>query len=358
MGWCCSTPRPSGAHGRRWGRRACCGGCCAWTAPCRCRRCGCCTPAAAAARRCPPLLPAACCLQPHRHTWTPCKPPAAPPAAARSDACRAAAQVLKATIQRFWWDTIRQPATIRSLLQLVYARPQAIDDALLERIVAATHRPDALDAFTSILLSPRTALTFNEMLAAVGCPVLLAYGRDDPWCARRRPLSIALCLALPPACCCMHVIHALTQAHAATRACAAWCPRRVVPIWGQRLKRVLPQAQYLELSPAGHCPHHEAPAAINSIISTWLAAVEAGEHDSHELVQVRVPPALCCGGSCTCKPLALTCLSCAERSCVRAPCPVRCCAHACAGRRHCQLHRVGWSGRHRHVPAGRAAQRV
>lgn len=40
----------------------------------------------------------------------------------------------------------------------------------------ATERPDALDAFTSILLSPRTELTFNEMLARLKCPVCLAYG--------------------------------------------------------------------------------------------------------------------------------------------------------------------------------------
>lgn len=51
-----------------------------------------------------------------------------------------------------------------------------VDDDLLTRIVAATERPDALDAFTSILLSPRTQLTFDEMLARLECPVCLAYG--------------------------------------------------------------------------------------------------------------------------------------------------------------------------------------
>jgi hypothetical protein len=44
-------------------------------------------------------------------------------------------QVIKSTIERYWWDRIRNPETIRSLLQLVYARPSTIDDALLERIV-------------------------------------------------------------------------------------------------------------------------------------------------------------------------------------------------------------------------------
>jgi len=39
-----------------------------------------------------------------------------------------AVQSLKRVIERFWWDRLRQPDTIRSLLQLVYARPSAIDD--------------------------------------------------------------------------------------------------------------------------------------------------------------------------------------------------------------------------------------
>ena len=29
--------------------------------------------------------------------------------------------------------------------------------------------------------------------------------------------------------------------------------------------------QLIELSPAGHCPHHEAPAAVNDILGRWLA---------------------------------------------------------------------------------------
>eukprot|EP00879_Flechtneria_rotunda_P018963 GHRR01019907.1.p1 GENE.GHRR01019907.1~~GHRR01019907.1.p1 ORF type:complete len:440 (+),score=157.56 GHRR01019907.1:356-1675(+) len=150
-------------------------------------------------------------------------------------------QAIKGTIERVWWDRIRQPESIRSLLQLVYANPAAVDDQLLTRILEATKHPAALDAFISILLSPRTELTFDEMLQALKCPVCMAYGHDDPW---------------------------------------------VVPLWGQRLKRKLPQATYLELTPAGHCPHHEAPNAINSIISTWVAAVEAGQQDQHKLLQL------------------------------------------------------------------------
>jgi pimeloyl-ACP methyl ester carboxylesterase len=60
----------------------------------------------------------------------------------------------------------------------------------------------------------------------------------------------------------------------------------VAPLYGHRAKRLLPSAVYFELSPAGHCPHHEAPTAVNSIISTFVAAVEAGQQHQHELMQV------------------------------------------------------------------------
>lgn len=60
----------------------------------------------------------------------------------------------------------------------------------------------------------------------------------------------------------------------------------VAPLYGHRAKRLLPAAVYLELSPAGHCPHHEAPTAVNSIIATFVAAVEAGQHQQHAALQV------------------------------------------------------------------------
>ena len=42
----------------------------------------------------------------------------------------------------------------------------------------------------------------------------------------------------------------------------------VVPLWGQRLKRVIKNATYYELSPVGHCPNDEAPEAVNLVIES------------------------------------------------------------------------------------------
>ncbi|GLC45073.1 hypothetical protein PLESTB_001465600 [Pleodorina starrii] len=137
---------------------------------------------------------------------------------------------LKRVIERYWWDQLRSPATISAMLRLVYADKSRPDPPLVSRIVEATQQPGALDAFTSIVLSPKTERSFDELVDELRCPVLLLYGKEDPW---------------------------------------------VRPLWGQRLKRRLPAATYLELSPAGHCPHHEAPAAVNRALRAWIAAQEA-----------------------------------------------------------------------------------
>lgn len=116
------------------------------------------------------------------------------------------------------------------MLRLVYADKSEPDPPLVERIVEATQHPGALDAFTSIVFSPKGESSFDELVDRLRCPVVLLYGKEDPW---------------------------------------------VRPLWGQRLKRRLPAATYLELSPAGHCPHHEAPAAVNRMLRAWVAVQEA-----------------------------------------------------------------------------------
>jgi hypothetical protein len=44
-----------------------------------------------------------------------------------------------------------------------------------------------------------------------------------------------------------------------------------VPFWGQQVKQHVPDAVYYELSPVGHCPHHEAPEVI--ILASSLLAI-------------------------------------------------------------------------------------
>ena len=132
-----------------------------------------------------------------------------------------------------YWESFRSAANVRGLLSLVYANPARIDDALVRQIIEPTDNVHALSTFCSVVWSPKAALSFDEMLNRIPAdlPVAMVYGKDDPW---------------------------------------------VVPLWGQRLKRAIPRADYYELTPSGHCPAHETPNAFNCIAKSWLAHREDG----------------------------------------------------------------------------------
>eukprot|EP01025_Chloroclados_australasicus_P046825 TRINITY_DN5177_c4_g1_i1.p1 TRINITY_DN5177_c4_g1~~TRINITY_DN5177_c4_g1_i1.p1 ORF type:complete len:479 (+),score=45.89 TRINITY_DN5177_c4_g1_i1:136-1437(+) len=143
-----------------------------------------------------------------------------------------APKVLSWIVKTFWFRFLKRKSNVKSILNLVYSDKQSVDDDLIEGIVEASEHPMAVDSFTSIIFSPRSQLSFNQMVEMIKPPVCMLYGRDDPW---------------------------------------------VVPLWGQRLKRLLPKADYYELTPCGHCPHHETPKSVNFVIQKWVEGVENGE---------------------------------------------------------------------------------
>ncbi|CAM9966655.1 unnamed protein product [Phaeothamnion confervicola] len=135
---------------------------------------------------------------------------------------------------------MRNPGTVTTMLRGVYANGAAVDDGLVAEIIAATTRgPTNRDygcggheAFSSILFAPRSPLSFEDMLARLSCPVSLIYGAEDPW---------------------------------------------ISPLFGRKAKRALPpDTPHWEVSPAGHCPHHEAPAAVNGLLAAWIDSHERG----------------------------------------------------------------------------------
>jgi len=45
----------------------------------------------------------------------------------------------------------------------------------------------------------------------------------------------------------------------------------VKPVWGLQVKQQVPEAPYYEISPAGHCPHDEAPEVCSSSLVCLMA---------------------------------------------------------------------------------------
>ncbi|KAG1653109.1 hypothetical protein FOA52_009130, partial [Chlamydomonas sp. UWO 241] len=64
-------------------------------------------------------------------------------------------QKLKDFIGKYWWDTLRRPGTIRTMLQLVYSDAGSVDEGTVKRILKATEQPLALDVFAAIALAPK-----------------------------------------------------------------------------------------------------------------------------------------------------------------------------------------------------------
>lgn len=128
-----------------------------------------------------------------------------------------------------YFDIMRNPNNVNAMLRTVYATPAAFDQKLIQNIIEAANRLGGQEAFTSILFSPKMKESFDEMLDKVDCPTCLVYGKEDPW---------------------------------------------IVPYWGQKAKKRKPDIVYYEISPSGHCPHHETPTAANAVISAWVDEME------------------------------------------------------------------------------------
>ena len=74
--------------------------------------------------------------------------------------------------------SLRKPETVRSMLQLVYARSAAVDEGTVKRILEATEQPLALDIFSAIALAPKPELEFEQCLGLIQAPILMIYGEN------------------------------------------------------------------------------------------------------------------------------------------------------------------------------------
>ena len=144
-------------------------------------------------------------------------------------------------IGRYLYDRMRDRDNIAQMLEAVYADPAPAQPLIgsIRDVTDASSGGHA--AFASILWSPPATMAggasnFEELLLQCPADVLLLYGAEDPWCSPPFGRSAARALAARKS----------AQGSAATK------------------------SEFLLLSPAGHCPHHEAPEATNAILARWF----------------------------------------------------------------------------------------
>jgi len=163
---------------------------------------------------------------------------------------RLPAPFLPKFIGRVLFDFIRNPQTIEKYLENAYSNREAFDSELIQQIRKCTEDPGGHAAFASIMWSPPTTFdsekesNFYSSLAKLSCDVLLLFGKDDPWCK---------------------------------------------PAFAKRMYKCLSQRdsadgnihRYVELDNVGHCPNHEAPAAVGRVVRRWLDAGKAGRGSTY-----------------------------------------------------------------------------
>ncbi|MEB3198926.1 MAG: alpha/beta fold hydrolase [Synechococcaceae cyanobacterium] len=136
-----------------------------------------------------------------------------------------AALLRSPVLQRLLFENLRRPATIRRTLRRVYIDQRHVDEELVQSILRPSRDPGAFGVFRTVFDIPRGE-PLDALFAELSAPLLLLWGRHDPWIdAERRRRSF--------------------QRHA---------PSSTVEV-------------VLE---AGHCPHDEVPEQVNAALGDWL----------------------------------------------------------------------------------------
>ncbi len=132
--------------------------------------------------------------------------------------------------RRLLFENLRRPASIRRLLRKVYVDPTNVDEALVDSIRRPAMDPGAFAVFSNILNMPAHP-PVDEWFSQLRAPLLLCWGRHDPWI---NPI-----------------------------------PRLAL------FRQAAPEGAKEEIMDAGHCPHDEQPKHFNRILLQWLNSLEA-----------------------------------------------------------------------------------
>ncbi|WP_088893865.1 alpha/beta fold hydrolase [Leptolyngbya ohadii] len=127
-------------------------------------------------------------------------------------------------IGHFFFSKLAQPQVIRKALLKAYSRQEAVTDELVDILLKPAQDEGAADVFLSFITNSTGPLP-EDLLPQISVPVLLAWGKNDPW----EPFEQGKALAEFPA-----------------------------------------VKQFVPLEDIGHCPQDEAPEIINPLLNDWF----------------------------------------------------------------------------------------
>jgi pimeloyl-ACP methyl ester carboxylesterase len=123
-----------------------------------------------------------------------------------------------------FFKAIAKPKTVRNILRQAYGRPEAVDDELIQILMAPAADPGAADVFLAFTRYSQGPLP-EDLLEQLPCPALMLWGTADPW----EPIAL-----------------------------------------GQELANFAAVQQFIPLEGIGHCPQDEAPELVNPILQQWV----------------------------------------------------------------------------------------
>lgn len=140
-------------------------------------------------------------------------------------------ETIKTALQRFVISAsflyTKQPARIEQVLRQVYpVNAQMVDDELVKSIQTPSFHPNAMEVFYRVITKNGAgpSVTVDDCLETLECPLLLCWGEEDPW----------------------------------IRSAAA-----------DKMQLLYPKSKRVSID-AGHCPHDEAPDAVNAAIREFV----------------------------------------------------------------------------------------
>jgi pimeloyl-ACP methyl ester carboxylesterase len=144
---------------------------------------------------------------------------------------RIATPLLQRVLQVRWighlfFQQIAQPKTVRKILQKAYVRSDAVNDELIELLIAAARDAGAADVFLAFTGYSQGPLP-EDLLPLLPCPAIIIWGENDPW----EPIVL-----------------------------------------GKEFANFPQVEQFITLPGVGHCPQDEAPELVNPIVQEWILA--------------------------------------------------------------------------------------
>jgi pimeloyl-ACP methyl ester carboxylesterase len=123
-------------------------------------------------------------------------------------------------IAKLFFDQMRRPQTVRKILLQAYINPAAVDQELLDILLAPAADPHAVDVFMAFVHYSQGPLP-EELLAELPCEAIVLWGEDDPW----EPIAL-----------------------------------------GREFTKFDCVKEFITLPGVGHCPQDEAPELVNPIL--------------------------------------------------------------------------------------------